>query len=498
MKTFTRVGLPILLVIGLVFGITFIQQYSSDSDSADSPRDARAKSSPAREQPLKIRSPIAAAPKEEPTATGEFRVPNNLRHLTYWDASAEVGDSGYYAFWCENPHQKPVTVRIPSTNCQCAGADLAAIPPDAFREYLLTSALAGSPLCPAPGPAAALAHLGLSRRLDWETLNNNADRPERTIPPAQPQAGSQWALIRLNWKGKDSVGPRDISADLYANLPEAQVPTHYALKADLTVVPAFELVRRTGPARWAPAREVDFGELVENSVVHQDFYVASASRTFLLLGVAAANSDPCVTWAEPVPASPAELDTLANQLRGGERPSPRPKCLYRIQVTVRERVDAAAGSKSASSRQLDLGLLEHRLNVSATNGGSHSIVAKARVRGDVEILSGSADGRIDLGSSFPADQDRTASVNLLAERSGLDLVLSEAETTPNYLKVKLEPRDQIRGRNQWRLTVTVPKGTLYGSIPEGSAVVLKTVGPNPRRFRIPVRGMTYDSGGPRL
>jgi hypothetical protein len=496
MKTFTRVGLPIILVIGLVFGITFIQQYTDDSDSGNDSTRNPGKAAPVKEQPLKIRVALVAAPKEEMTATGELRVPTHLRHLTYWDSTAEVGVPGFYAYWCENPHQKPVAVRIPSTNCQCAGADLAVVPPDAYREYLLTSALAGSPLCPAPGPAAALAHLGLSRRLAWETLNHESERPERTIPPAHPQTGSQWALIRLNWKGKDSVGPRDISADLYASLPEAKVPSHYALRADQNVVPAFELVRRTGPQKWAPLRDVDFGELVEHSVVQQDFYIASASRPYLLLTVASVNPDPCVTWTEAVPASLSELNSLGELLRT-ERPSPRPKCLYRVQVTVRERVQGEAGSKSAS-RQLDLGLLDHRLTVSAANGGSLSLIARARVVGEVQILSGSGDGRIDLGNSFPADQDRTASVTLVAERPGLDLTLAEAESTPNYLKLKLEPLAQFDGRNQWRLTVTVPKSTLYGSIPEGSAVVLKTVGPNPRRFRIPVRGMTYDSGGPRL
>ena len=69
------------------------------------------------------------------------------------------------------------------------------------------------------------------------------------------------------------------------------------------------------------------------------------------------------------------------------------------------------------------------------------------------------------------------------------------DTTPAYLKVKLDPLAPIDGRNHWRLRVTVPKGSVYTAIPEGSAVVLTTGGTNPRRLRIPIRGIAYDRGG---
>ena len=82
----------------------------------------------------------------------------------------------------------------------------------------------------------------------------------------------------------------------------------------------------------------------------------------------------------------------------------------------------------------------------------------------------------------------------MAERPGLEL--SVAEVVPNYLQVKLEPAEPIMGQKQWRLRVTVPKGALYGSLPEASAVVLTTAGPHPRRLRIPVRGTAFESGTP--
>jgi hypothetical protein len=120
------------------------------------------------------------------------------------------------------------------------------------------------------------------------------------------------------------------------------------------------------------------------------------------------------------------------------------------------------------------------------------------VLGDINFLTGAPDGRVDLGNAFPADQDWTKDVVLLAERTGLDLTLDAAATTPNYLNVKLEPLPPIDGRNHWKLRVTVPKGSLFTALPADSAVVLTTTGPSPRRLRIPVRGMAVDRGGPRF
>ena len=116
--------------------------------------------------------------------------------------------------------------------------------------------------------------------------------------------------------------------------------------------------------------------------------------------------------------------------------------------------------------------------------------------GELTILSGAESGKVELGNSFPADRDQSKTVILVADRPGLELTLAAEETTPNYLKVQLDQLEPLAGRKQWRLKITVPKGSLYGALPDTSAVILKTN--TPRRFRLPVRGMTYDSGGPRL
>jgi hypothetical protein len=167
-----------------------------------------------------------------------------------------------------------------------------------------------------------------------------------------------------------------------------------------------------------------------------------------------------------------------------------------MDIVVRERAEVTDGGKK-QIHHLDLGPIDRKLTVSSAGAGSWSMAISGRVLGDVNVLGDSDGGRINLGN-FPADQDKSGSVVLLAERSGLDLTLIESETHPNYVKVKLEPAEPLGDRRQWRLRVTIPKGSLYGAMPESSGIILKTNDPVPRRFRIPIRGMTYDSGGPRL
>ena len=45
------------------------------------------------------------------------------------------------------------------------------------------------------------------------------------------------------------------------------------------------------------------------------------------------------------------------------------------------------------------------------------------------------DGRIDLGNSFPASEDRTRDVILVADRPGLDLSVSTADTRPARVSI---------------------------------------------------------------
>jgi hypothetical protein len=484
MKTFTRIGLPILLVAGVVFGITFIRMYSPPEERQGS-GDAKTEKDVGREAALKFFTVRAIV--GNPSSTPKY--------LWYWDSTVEVAAPGHFEFWCQNRNPQPVTIRVPATNCQCAGAEMAVVPNDAYQEYAVLSALSGSPLWSAPAALAAYAHVNFESKLTWLPLFKGGERPDQTIPAANAASGPQFALVRLAWTGKGEPGPKGISAEVYASVGDA-VPSREVLGAEMNVVPSFELHRLEG-LQWASAREVSVGDLRENSEAKLTIYLASFTRSHLLYNVSSDHPTPCITWTEPVPATEEELASFIAHTRGTENLIRRVRNLSKIEFTVRERIEVATGDQK-SFHQLDLGPVDRKLTIAGVGSGGWAMTLKGRVLGEIAVLSGADGGRIDLGT-FAADQGANKEVVLLAERPGLDLSLLENETTPNYLKVKLEAlKDYPDGRKQWKLRVTVPQRMLYGSLPENSGIVLKTSGISSRRLRLPVRGMTYDSGGPRL
>ncbi len=297
MKSLTRVGLPILLVAGVVFGITFIRMYSPEDEQSQGKGKGK-ETLVAREQVLKFYTTKAAV--TTPASTP--------KHLWYWDSTIEVGSPGHFEFWCQNKHDQPVTIWVPATNCQCAGAELSVVPPDAYQEYAVTSVLSASPFCPGAGPIAALAHLQLNQRLTWLPLFKGDNRPEQTIPAANPSVGPQFAMVRMAWTGKGEPGPKGVSAEVYARIGDG-IPSRDLLGVDMSVVASFEPTRRVG-SEWFPIREVAFGELRENGEVRHTIFLASFTRTHFLFNISTNRPTPCISWTEPVPATNEELESL--------------------------------------------------------------------------------------------------------------------------------------------------------------------------------------------
>jgi hypothetical protein len=487
MKSFTRIGLPIFIVVAAVFGITFVRVYSPDDPGSNDKPKTKTKAA-AKVTPLKVdltkATPVSATPEDW------------QRSLIHWDPETEVGVPGHFEFWAQNVNADPVIVHLLGVSCKCAGVEMAPVPVEAYKEYAVGSVLAAGPLCAGPSLLAIAAHANLDSRLTWSVMQEGGgEKNQHTVPGADPAAGPQVVIFRLNWRGREEAGVNSIKAGIAATLGDAP-PQPITLEATTMVVPAFEAIHREGQNTWAPAPDLSVGDLQENGEARQVLYLLSTTRRELLYRVSTDRPDPCITWTEPIRASDEEVRAISDFFNQPKRPLVRIKSVYKFEVTVRERTETDAGGKK-QFHQLALGLTDRRLTVSAIEGGNKVLALRARVQGDFNFLAGAPDGRVDLGNSFPSDQDRTKDVDILAERRELDLSLLTAETTPSYLKVRLDPLEKIDGRNHWRLRVMVPKGQLVGPLPPDSAVILTTNGPNPRRLRIPVRGMSYDAGNPR-
>lgn len=484
MNSFTRIGLPILLVAAVVFGITFIMMYSPPEDKSQTGPGDQPKSQERQVLKFYTTKAIVSTPNSTP------------KHLWYWDSTIEVGMPGHFEFWCANRHTEPVTIWIPATNCQCAGAEMANVPPEAHQDYTVLSALAGNPLFfAASGPLAAIAHQEFNQRLAWVPLYKGDNRPEQTIPAAKSETEPQFTLVRLAWTGKGEPGPKGISAECWSRKGDDKNGYMTVLGAETTVVASFEPMRREG-SRWVSAREVSIGELRENGSVKQTIYLVSATRPYLLYSMEAEHPTPCISWSDAVPATDEEFLALNAQARGADNSIRRIKSVYKIEVTVRERAEVSVGGKT-EIHQLDLGPIDRKLTVAGVEAGNWAMFLRGRVLGEVTLLN-ATDGRIDL-ATFSSDLGASRDITLIGDRPGLDLTLLESETRPNFLKVQLESRPALKdGRKQWMLRVSVPKTAMHGSLPESSCVVLQTKGANSRRLRIPVRGMTFDSGKPDL
>ncbi len=490
MNSFLRVGLPILVVVGFVFWITVVRMYTAPEDTDPASSGGERPAGVATESALKFHNFKASAPLPATLAKPEGA---RFLHLKHWDPQVEIGGTAAYAFWAENKHNQPVRLRAFDVGCQCTGLSAAVIPPDRYRDYVQTSALAGSPLCPAPASVAALAHAALVGNLEWVPLLKNGLGESISVPAADPKTGPQQVIVQMAWTGKEPIGPKtNIRATLFSGLPEGQ-ETKAELSADAVVVQSFELARRDG-TEWTPLSEVKVGELKRNAVARQSFYCFTTSRPALVnLSAELDHPDPCISVSPPIPV-PAEEVHAFEAFMAAKANVPRTvKAMYRFDVTVRERVETEKDGKR-ETRYLDLGPLERKVVVKAVEAGSSTIPVRGLTVGEVSVLQGMADGRIDLGNSFSAAQDRTVNVILAGEKADVDLALVAGETSTKTLRVDLTSLGTVGGKKQWRLRVTVPKGTLFSAVPDGTAVVLTTGGPNPRKLRIPVRGAAYDSG----
>lgn len=487
MNSFTRIGLPVLLVVGAVFLVTMATRYTSEPDPTlpavigPPGKDGPAKA--AKEQPLRFYSLVANNADRDKAPM----------HLKYWSPEVEVDQPGYYVYWAANKHPKPVTIRANGTSCTCASVEYAVVPPANFQDFTVLTAVAGNPLLSAAMPfTGALAQAVLAGKLDWQPLYSKEKGMTPGEVPAAGPAGPQMAAVRMNWSGKGSEGSRNIQSEIIATLPGA-APAAYPLDAAISIVPSFLLLKRVGAA-WESAHELDMGELRENGVSSQAIYAVSPHRLFLSpLGSLTGGDHPCVRISPPVPATPDEIQSLLAYAPEGKPVASRVSSMYKLTVTVHERV--AAGADGSPAHQMELGVLDRRLKVENGPGGdAKGLILRGRVLGDIRILAGADSGRIDLGNGFSVDQDHSKTVTLIAERPGLDVTLLEKETRPNYVKVKFVPEKDLDGRKNWRLTVTVPKGTLYGALPEASVIMLATNESPPRKIRLPLRGASYDSG----
>jgi hypothetical protein len=484
MKTLTQVVLPIAAVVGLVFGITFIANYSANNPAK---KGDGTKGDAKPEPPLRFSVTVG---RNDPT----------VPFLRNWKSDYEAGEHGHFDFWFQNSHEQEVRVAFTSANCQCAGAELGIVPPEAWRRHLEALAAAAASAAAGAPAAAAVANDSLGRlesQMTWLPLVVEGKKSEAKVPAAPSATEPQVGCIRVNWSPKESEEPNPahrLTADFVNQLPGA-TGANIHLEVLFSVVPPFGIT--TGGSE----RSIRLGAMTPGAVVNREFYCSSKTRPELDLTITprglGEHAD-LVSVSKPEPLSEAERADFARRNSGPDGGPPLVlTSAYRVRLTVRERAQIEKGGKKVLD-ELDLGPFDFQLEVKAGGGKPITVPVVGTVRGEVRVLGSEGADRIDFGS-FSGTEARTREVTLVSDRDGLDLELVKAECTPDYLDPQLVPLPEADGakKKQWRLTVTIPAGKLSETL-ANSYVVLKTKDPQPRKIRIPVKASAFSSGSPRF
>lgn len=474
MKTLTQVVLPIAVVAGLVFGITFVANYSARNDKKGDGKPAQHS-----EPPLRF---VTLVGRYDP----------GVPHLRAVKVAYEIGEHGHFDFWFTNARDQEVRVAFTNASCTCAGADVGIVPDEVWDDFMArvgtvgAAALLGSPAAAAAGTAEIPS---LESKMQWEVLAADDKKTERKVPAARSAEQPRVGCVRLKWYGKEPAEPKRLTADLATQLPNTTASAVH-LETNYLVVPPFF----HGVGGSPTERSIRFGDLIARSTASRDVVCWSATRSHLTITPTPENIagfEDCVSVSEPRPLTADERGALARAQAEAGGPPLEVKSAYRFTVTVHERREVEKNGKRVL-KQLDLGPFNFQVRVAADETKPVTVPVSGVVRGDIRILGGAGESgdRIDFGESFPRSESRSKQVLLTSDIPGLDLELARSECSPDYLEPALSEESEREGRKQWRLTVKIPAGKLFDTLTDGH-IVLKTKGANPRRFRIPVKASTY-------
>jgi hypothetical protein len=443
----------VIAIVVVLFGVTFVRQYVKSDKITE--------------------EPVGKGPND-PIAPVRIYFPvTKVEGHPEW----EIHLFGHHDFWFKNNDSQPIEIGFVKKSCRCSKVEvLPMTAPEAerFQHWLATAAVTLALDAPAGlfdtiGVAAA-AQEG-TRKFEvehegWKKL----DESKNVIAPAQG-AG----MVRLTWEGKQIASIR-LTTEMWAQ--EVDNPRtrggSTTLEAAVGIVPAFH----TWPDKLSlPA------DLQANGQATVETYVWSSTRAGFNVSAHEESNNPCFT-CECSPVRGEDFDKVAALLN--DRGTTHPLTMYRVKVTVRERV---------GGHQMDLGPFAHKIILTSDQRDfpKSAVTLAGTVRGDIRVGGlEPEDQRAQrerdkiLLRIFRSDRGTTQSVPIETAQAGTKL--SVDSVTPSYLEATLNPVEQTESGDRWNLILTVPPNRVTGRLPIDSVVVLKTNNVPPRRIRIPVLG----------
>lgn len=465
-----KIVVPIVVLMAVIFGITFFSRYA--------PKEDETQTQVSSEPPLRFGS-----------TTRMWNPVGSLQDQIFpgfYEAQADaLGTKNRTSFWFENRNPSPVTLQVAFVSCtQCSGGRVAAVPPDVTRQIIEMSIISGLPqgLCSGlpvgmVGPAARLH----PDRLEWQS-HTFKDNPNAsfTVPPVNNPDGwtPQWGMLELMFSA--APGPKTLSADFIVGVESTKKTERTHFEVTFEGVDPFELSEKT----------FSVGELTETSEPKK-FEVLLYSLTRGPNGVAgsdlnppsvsvelpqksAGEPGPFVAVSAPVRVPEKDLVQLSMELSGKNGKYIRVEAAYRMTVTVNPKV---------GDKRVDLGPLERDIWVSVPGTpGTRSIRVSGLVRGPVWL----EDNRKELRLNDKFASGTREEFRLVTQEKDAELVEVPSLRSPEGFGVELKKLPPGLERGNYALIVTVPEKKFIGAW--NGTIVLELKGPNPQRIRIPVKG----------
>jgi hypothetical protein len=460
MKSHTQTLLLVVVLVGLIGGVTFVRNWISSKATTVGPTP-----DPGKEIWIKFPSTVAGGSREF-----EAQLP------------------GHHDFEFENDNPETVELGLDSKNCRCSEVEALILSAEEQKKIEREKALAEvagvleAPAC----PLQVLGHLAgmndverrfLERADHWQSLLGKEESKAAAVETVASVPAQAHGYVRLTWRGK-KPGFQKLIATVWTQRPGD--PKTRGGRVELTVP-----VHSLAPIRVHP-ETVQVPDLKPNQTFKFDCYCFSSTRSeFKLLEAKEETDNPCFQCTVTHLNGP-EFDKAVSTLR--EVPalnSGAPVlvlCAYRISVTVHERLPN-------NGPQLELGPFARKLLL-ATDQEEYQylpVAVNGVVRGEVTVGTDESRDKIVL-KTFDSARGASATVPVETTIPGLKLAIQSWE--PDYLVVSLDQRvgQGPEGGARWDLKVTVPRSRAVGPMPENSAVILKTGSEPPRMIRVPIKG----------
>jgi hypothetical protein len=447
MKSFFRVAVPIGVLMAVVGLASFLTQNTSRSKTTIDIPVEDSGTVPTQGQPLEF--VIEDIPLEE-------RAPIEI----------EQGSKNHKDYWFYTKQPEDVQVGTLYTSCTCSKLQLGTfdLTPEEIDQLVQAPTL--GLICKA---AASVRFQDLP-----DARMNQFAKVQATPPGRSPRP----YILRVHFEAKEGGAEpgtsKLLSFKISASL-ERGTPSVYSQEFGYQVVPGVAIF----------PINVDLGELSVGGKVSHDVIVWSVTREhlhpkpILLAARARQEPEPCAEFSTPEPLSPSELAELPKQF-GPELAKVKPKGGARFRLILHER---------RGEHQLDMGPLNRQLIVKFDTPDEKPLPevranVTATIRGDVRVLSGDENGRIQLGS-FRYDRGKSVLVRVGTTRSDLDIEFDSV--SDDGIEVSpLSPPKQEGTNRVWELQVRVKPNAYLGELRQ--TVFLRTKEPNSRRLRIPLLG----------